>query len=335
MVGSHIIPEFYLKQFAEPSKRGKSKPGRVWVYERGRGPTPRGTSRQGKENGYFEYRKPDGTWDASTEMDLANVERKCNDVLFCAKFDTFLWPTGSHGKLAFYAALLFSRATQRRRLTEKNLEKTLVELREADDDDDLLTELAEVLGRRRGSTVSRDEVRASILRHVEESGTADGRRNAFLDGLIANARQVAEMLLRKQPWRILRPPAHTEFVTTDNPLITFVPLASGLLHPGYGFRKPIAAAAFPLARDACLLMGDVWQVPSTLYLQDLENLTQAFVSVSDRYVYSRTKLEGVDEVVQKYGGSARYGENAFVPLGLEIPSAREFLRAHFGLGPES
>lgn len=334
MIGSHIIPKFYLEQFAIPSKRRKARPGRIWVYQRGREPDHRATSRQGVEKGYFEFRGPDGVWDESYETVLAEHEGNCNDVLVCAKFDTFHWPPGSREKLAFYAGLLFSRATQRRRQSRSSWSKTLAGFKEAAEDERLIAELAEATSRKYGTRVSREAIRTTIVEMAEGSYNPDEAHRVFLTDLITNADQVAGWLLKKAPWRILRPPAETEFITTDNPLITFVPLGNGILHPGYGFRKETAAAAFPLAPDACLLMGRAWQVHSQLDLQSLEGLTTALVSISDRFVYSKTFSRQVQDAVQKFGGSSRYGENAFMPLGVELPTPSQFLRKHFGLKEE-
>jgi len=49
---SHIIPRFYLEQFASANRR-KGKPGNVWVYEKGKPPRPSSTKAQGYENGYL------------------------------------------------------------------------------------------------------------------------------------------------------------------------------------------------------------------------------------------------------------------------------------------
>src|SRR5271169_3099437 len=130
MIGSHIIPKFYLEQFSTPSQRGTGNPGRIWVYERGQELADRATSVQGRENGYFGYYKPDGTVEESFETLLSGYENECNDLLVCAKFDTFHWPHGAREKLASYAALLYSRATQRRTYSAKQWTKILAELRE-------------------------------------------------------------------------------------------------------------------------------------------------------------------------------------------------------------
>ena len=331
MIRSHIIPKFYLEKFAVRPKRRKRGPGRIWVYERGRKPGQRATSRQGVKKGHFEYRKPDGSWEHSFESLLAEHESECNEILTCAKFETFHWPPRSRERLAFYAGLLFSRATQRRRQQESNWSKTLAGFRQAADDERLVAELAEVTSRKYGMPVAKEAIRATIVEMVERSyGPAEAQR-AFLADLIANAERIAGWLLTKQPWTILRPPLGGEFITSDNPLITFVPLGNGLLHTGYGFRKGMDAAAFPLAPDACLLMGHAWQVPTHLNDQAFGALTQALVSICDRFSYSRVYSKRVQGLVDECGGTSRYGENTFMPLGVAIPTPRQFLRTFFDL----
>ncbi len=334
MIGSHIIPKFYLERFATRSKRPKAKAGRIWVYQRGREPDHRSTSKQGVEKGYFEFRRPDCKWDASYETTLAAHEGNCNEVLVCARFDTFHWPPGSKEKLGFYAGLLFSRATQRRRQGKDSWSKTLAGFKDAAEDESFIAELAEETSAKYGTPVPQEVIRGVIIEKAEQLYNPSEAQHFFLTGLIKNAEQIAGWLIKKEPWKILRPPAGSEFITTDNPLITFVPLGNGILHTGYGFRKENAAAAIPVAPDACLLMGHAWDVPSVLETQAFDGLTQAFVSICDRFVYSRTHSRHVQDVVQEYAGSSQYGKNAFMPLGVKLPSPRQFLRKHFGLNEE-
>jgi hypothetical protein len=98
LIGSHVIPKFYLEQFANPAKR-KNKPGRIWVYQKGKQPDERGTTVQGAENGYFGYVRDDGTLDGVLEtvfeQELAQRERECDAVLFCSKSHLYHWPGGS------------------------------------------------------------------------------------------------------------------------------------------------------------------------------------------------------------------------------------------------
>jgi hypothetical protein len=101
---------------------------------------------QGKEKGYFGYYGPDGTLEESFEGLLADYEGECNDLVACAKFDTFHWPHGAREKIASYAALLYSRATQRRASSARQSTKILAELREAATDAQLIKEIADAIG---------------------------------------------------------------------------------------------------------------------------------------------------------------------------------------------
>jgi hypothetical protein len=330
-LNSHIIPAFYLEQFARPSTRGPNNPGRVWVYERGEKPDDRATSVQGRENGYFAFVHPDGTVEESFETVLAERENACNEVLELARSPMYHWPTGSEEKLAFYAAHLFRRATQQRTFSERNWQKIIDDMEQAAADPDYVRQTAADIKSKRGIPITDYMLRNSITNWIKEATEPKSARNSFISDLLEHAEQGAGLLLKKRPWRILRPPDGIEFVTSDNPLVTFVPLGNGVLHPGYGFRRTDADAAFPLAPDACLLMGNAWDVPTSLDKAATENLNDALISVSDWYVYSKTLSRETQERVDQYGGTSVYGVNAFMPLGIKIPLARQFLRTHFGL----
>ena len=331
MIGSHIIPKFYLKQFATPSTRGKKNPGRIWVYEREQPADERATSVQGVENGYFGFLRPDGIFDESFESVLAKIENDCNDVLVSAKSDLFHWPHGSREKLALYAALLYSRATQRRTFSANNWSNIVGEILELLEDEKFIGELASGLASKLGRPVSERQMHDGIQQWLRAAQNAESPRQSFLSDLLENAHFIAEVLLRKEPWRVLRPAEELEFVTSDNPLITFVPLTHGKLHPGYGFRRVEAVAAFPLSPNACLLMGDAWPIARNLDTAGVRELNEAFISLSDAYVYSKTYFKDVEEATKLYGGSFRYGVNALVPIGVKMPTARQYLRLHFGL----
>jgi hypothetical protein len=333
LINSHIIPAFYLEQFARPSSRGPRNPGRVWVYKKGHEPDDRASSVQGRENGYFAFVRPDGTSEESFEVLLAEREDECNDILHLAKSELYHWPPGSEEKLAFYAALLFRRATQQRTFSDKNWQKIIDDMREAANDPEYIRQTAADLRTKRGFPVSEDILRTSISTWIEGAVEPKSARNSFLSDVVELAEHGARVLLKKRPWRILRPPGGVEFVTSDNPLVTFVPLGNGLLHPGYGFGREDADAAFPLAPNACLLMGKAWGVPSSLDKPAVGALNDVLINICDRYVYSKTLSREIQQRVDQYGGSARYGVNAFVPLGIKIPLARQFLRTRFGLDP--
>lgn len=300
------------------------KPGRLWIYEKGKAPEERSTSVQGVENGYFGFIRPDGQLDEAFESDLATREGECNEILVCARSDLFHWPYGSRDKIAFYAGLLNSRATQARDFAAKNLKAAFDLMKEASTDESLIQEIANKI------EVSPDVIRKGMQLWSQRPPDRVAAKNTFLSNLIYNSELKGQMLLKKIPWRILRPPQGKEFITTDNPLVTFIPLPNGKLHPGYGFNVKNSVSVFALAPDACLSMG-AWAVPNTLSEATLSELNETVTSICDRYVYSKTCADAVQTLVANHAGEFRYGINALLPTGVTMPDARQLIRQHFGL----
>lgn len=334
MIGSHIIPQFYLKQFGTPSPRGRKKPWRVWVYERDREPDHRSTSSQGAENGYFGFVKPDGTLDESFESDLAKLEGECNDVLASAKSFLFDWSLSHRNKLAFYMGLLHSRATQRKEFTLSNWTRIITEYSELIKDEKYIADLtADYKGRFPDEDVTADAIRKRLKELAEGFQKPGAAKNVFIRDVLNHAELIKEALLRK-PWQLWIAPAGIEFITSDNPVVSFVPLANGELHPGHGFAKPETVIAFPLAPDTCLVMGipgpnEVIRVKKDN--QSVNKLNEVLIMLCDRYVYSKTRSEEIRKAVDQFAGSARYGVSAFVRVGNERPSVRDFFRRNLRL----
>lgn len=328
LIGSHIIPRFYLEQFATASTQGKDKPGRIWVYERGKRPDHRSTSVQGVENGYFGFVLPDGSLEEGLETDLARRETQCDDVLVSAKSELFNWAsTASRNKLAFYAGLLFSRATQRRDFSAENwmdIQKRFVELIA---DDDYINDLV-MHYRKRYSEATATTVRERLVKLGQDMKSKASAKNMFLSDLYGNTEFIKSILLSKI-WSVCRAPAGSEFITSDNPVVTFFPVNSELA-PGQGFGLHGVVAALPLAPSAVLMFG----MPSAkesyaVEPSAVEKLNEVMIRLCDRYVYSRTLSADVQRMVDELAGSARYGKTAFRRTGrFDI---KEFMRRQLGI----
>jgi len=55
----------------------------------------------------------------------------------------------------------------------------------------------------------------------------------------------------------------------------------------------------------------------------VNEINEAIISISDRYVYSKTLSDTVQKNVDLFGGSIRYGINALMPVGIQLPSVAE------------
>ena len=329
-IGSHIIPRFYLEQFATPSKR-RNAPGRVWVYQKDHESDERATTVQGFERGYFGFVRPDGTLDESLETRLAKVEGDCQDTLVSARSALFdLRSASRRNTLALYAAMLFCRATQRRKHNEKNWTKVRTQFDALLNDNAFIAELCRDFTNKHRAELTPERLTKVLTKVCEGLNLPSATRNSFVEELFDSAEPIKELLLKK-PWQIWRAPDGVEFVTSDNPLVTFMPYENGLLNPGHGFRKDGVVAAFPLAPNACLAMGVPGSESVVLDTEAVTRVNEVVVQLCDRFVYSKTFSEDIHNLVDELGGNKKYGESAFVPLGIVVPTVKDFLRQYLGL----
>jgi hypothetical protein len=302
-------------------------------YEREKQPQQRSTSVQGRENGYFGLVRPDGRLEESLESRLAKLEKECGDTLLCAKSELFCWSSAHRNNLAFYASLLFQRATQSRNVNKKQWDSIQKDFAEAVADGKFLDDLAIHYSAKFNKQLTREELRGVLSRTLKKLRRPSEAKNTYLEKLLWQTEYIKNILLGK-PWQIWRASAGTEFVTSDNPLVTFVRLSGDLLHPGYGFQRPGVVAAFPLAPSCCLAMGPNGPESVVFDHKHVMMINEVTVRLADRFVYSRTRDEEIRKLVDDQGGTAKYGETAFLPVGIEMPSIESFLRRHLGLSPE-
>jgi hypothetical protein len=331
-IGSHTIPRFYLEQFAN-ANRHTGKPGNVWVYEKGKPPRQSSTKAQGYENGYFAFVHSDGTRDESFETKLAKLENRCNDELVCAKSKLFDLKVLIHRtSLAFYMGLLFARSTSRRKFSAGNWAKLKGPFSELEFNEEYVQDTADHFSESTGAVVTPDQIRQMIRNQAQKLSEKEMTGNTFIQDLLFHA-EVTKAELVTRAWQIWRAPTGTEFVTSDNPIVTFIRLKEDLWHPGHGFRIPGVVVAFPLAPTACLTVGfadhpEFQEVDAAT----VTRLNDIVVRCSDRFVYSKTLSEEIKEMVNEVGRTSVPGETAFVGTYPDSQRIEEHLRRTMGIG---
>jgi hypothetical protein len=207
-----------------------------------------------------------------------------------------------------------------------------------------LADLTACYSERFNQDFTEQEVREILLKPVMANRGPGAAKNQFLADLMENAESIAKLIVDKPIWEVWQASGGLEFITSDNPLIGTVRLSHGKFHPGNGFGKREVTALFPLAPTACLAMGAFTSGSKeavgyrTVEKSVVAEVNEAVVSISDRYVYSKTRSEEVQRTVDLYGGTFRYGVNALMPVGIKIPSvaeAAEALRRVCGLKVQS
>ena len=263
-------------------------------------PAKRPTIVQGAQKAYFGIVRPNSKPDESREKELADLEGLCIDTLALAGTQFFdLKSASRRNTLAFYAALLFCRATKRRNYVCQMWTKFHSDLSEVLNDNEFIDKLAQHCSILIHKPVPRERIRERLRKSVARMRDVSAVRNDFVENVLALVEPIKRQLLQK-PWTIWRAPRNLEFVTSDNPLVTFVRLNDGALHLGYGFRTKDVIAVFPLAPSTCLAMGEGGGSESvTLNEVDTMRINEAIIRMCDRYVYSKTFSGEIQSLVNE------------------------------------
>jgi hypothetical protein len=159
------------------------------------------------------------------------------------------------------------------------------------------------------------------------SATEEQGKNNFLDELLNNANMTADALTDKQ-MRIWKAPKGTQFVTSDNPLVTFVVVPNGEFAPGFGFRQKETIAFFPISPSNCVSFGSEGRDPRDhfeLSAEAMQKLNWAMIASSHHFVYANTKDAAIQELGDELIGTYIFGENSFIPRG-PLSDVKSFIR---------
>ena len=331
-IASHIIPKFYLERFANPPKRRNGQ-NHLWVYEKGRDPHYRATSVQGAENGYFAFVRPDGTLDEALETRLEKLEEACLDTLVVTATRFFdIQSASRRNALAFYASMLFCRAKQRRNRSQKTYSNLHAQFAELISDDEWIAETTARYIKRHGEPITTQILKERLVQLASMMDGTTALRNNFVEDLVS-ATEIMKNVVLQKPWQLWNAPKGMEFVTSDNPFISFIPLANGRLNSGHGLRKKETIGVFPLAPHVCLAMGVKGPDSVTIEPGLATNINNTVIELCERYVYSKTLSEEIRLAVDQFANSRQYGVNAFLPLGLNMPTAKDFVLHMMRLAP--
>lgn len=322
MIRSHITPRYYLNQFAK-AVVGKDK-RHLWVYEKNKKPRTGTAVSEGAERGYFAYTKQDGTLDESLEARLQKLETAADDPIRLIQYRFYELGRQDRKNLAVYAALMFSRAKAKREGSSRIFIKTQKEAAEAFKNEEFAAAMAKYFG------IGVEEMRKHANTALTAWATSAGTKNAYLEDLLGNVTYLAELLLQK-PWQILAAPEGYEFVTSDNPVVSTLPL-NGHFAPGFGIGRQDVVVFFPVNPACCIAMGPTGPERLLIFPQTVAEINWAIISSSHKFVYSRSLSAETKQLVNELAGTYRYGETAFLPRG-GWPSVEEFFRAKFADDP--
>jgi hypothetical protein len=316
MIGSHTAaPQAYLKQFARIQSPSDRKP-KIWVYARGKSPFSSTPRRVGKKNGYFAVRKNNGGCDESMEEILATLEEGGATLLPLLSCETYVMSSRDHESLIGYMALAFARASARRDLSKKMFGYIRDAYKELVVDEVWLREQVGAYEYFTGVLTSPEQISGAFKKVIQRMSDPEQANNGFVQGLLRLAEGIFTDL-RSKPRQIWEASERSQFITTDNPVITLRADTRGAFSPGWGFRTPGATAVFPLSPRCCFVIGDGIPVGSRYWRRatprDVGSVNRALAMCMDRWAYAADRSSEIEQLVNRVGGSVRYGVNAFVP----------------------
>jgi hypothetical protein len=318
MIRSHVTPQYYLQQFAATEK-GRRK-AQLWVYEKDKKPRRGTATSEGAERGYFAYTKPDGSLDESLEEIVQKLETAADAPIRFMQYRFHEWKWEDKRNLAIYAALMFSRVRAKQEGSSRIFLQTQRETTQAFEKPEFASTIAKYF------KVSPDEMRNHVESALAQLRSPAGLKNAYLEDLLDNVRYLAQLLFEK-PWQILVAVEGYEFVTSDNPVVSALPLNSRFV-PGYGLGRRDVVVFLPINPSCCLAMGLRGPERLIVFPQALEAINWAVIASAHRFVYTRTRSEQIEQLVNQFAGTYRYGETAFLPTE-GWPTVEEFFRNKF------
>jgi hypothetical protein len=327
MVGSHVVPRFYLEQFALKKKKAANT-GHLWIYSKGSRPR-QGTARsEGVENGYFAYPLPTGGVDESFENRLANLENAANDVLLMAPRECFVWNSQYRKAMAGYVGLMFARSRGRLEgstWAQGRVSELLVRLQQ----EGFYREIASEYSSKHAQKVSAEELRQKWERLAESNTSRDAVKRGFIERLLLQAQLVSNEILGK-PWQVWCARGSTQFVTSDTPVVTAKAL-DGELTPGFGFRVPGVVTFFPLNPCACLVIGGRGPEHRHVVAEKVDKVNDLVIKFARKHIYSQVWFPRIDQGMKQYGGQVQFGQNGFVPQGDSLTLFKRIMRMCLGL----
>ncbi len=213
--------------------------------------------------------------------------------------------------MAEYWALMFVRASAAFEFHRTFWERSLPEMHERiHSDAKLRGQLIQRYSFLCGRPISEAELLGTYSRVIPSLRTEAEMRSHYIERMQYRTRLFSQILLKK-PWQVWLAPCGSEFVTCDSPVMTLRFDNWGRYYVGDGFGRDGVVALLPISPKACLFAG-LQGYPTRLIDQhDVAEINNVVISSAARFVYSKTRNDNVDTVVQGRGGSIRYGVDAF------------------------
>ncbi len=291
------------------------------VYAKGSPPRWGSPDSEARENGYFGFAAANGQFNEELESLLAEIEGELWPSIKIISNPCFVWSELDRRRVVTYVALLHSRSRSRRQAAVLVSDMVHDEFARAAEDSPFVEELARKFSAKLNEAVDASYVAATMKRVAERSREPDEQARMFLGQLEHNTNVIAAVLARK-PVQIWEAPGGSQFITGDTPVVTGMPVGDDFA-PGFGFDR--ALTFFPLSPATCLVFGLNGPERRIATCNQVGHVNELVAGSMHRFAYASVMSPEIEALVNEFGGTTRFGENAFLPSG-PLPDVKSFLR---------
>jgi hypothetical protein len=291
----HYVQRAYLEAFQDPRLEKIGRPA-VWVYIPGKFPFPQRPDRVAKRNYYYCYREEEKRkFDA--EHHIQKLEDVSLPVLRGLRSRRFNLSPEDRLTFAGYTALSHVRVpTFERSIDRFTSILTAKQVEFVTHNYHALQRAVLEINKETGENITIEEYRKRLTGgDVIVTQTNRGwSLNQMFNMLLYLQQVISEM-----KWTfLLSSPDDDGFVTTDNPVALFDPMAKH----GIGFASsPAAYFTFPISRDVCLFAGHQPGLEfSELSSVQVRAINKAAISRADGQVYAPFKSSGVQGILDSF-----------------------------------
>lgn len=324
----HFVTQSYLRGFAT----GAGRKSMLYVYERNNPKPFRQKPQQAaRQTNYYSFTKADGTVDDSIESLLGMVESRAIPVLKKLASDDLQLNWEARDQISLFVAFQELRVPSARENYQNLLGQLVKRISEisASVPGLLESDIRELESKGESfKELTADSLRESLKRG--EYTFKAGQKTSLLAMLTLAPRLHA--LYREMEWRVIRTPATSPFVTSDNPVVKFDPQhRSGFW--GIGMASPTIEIRFPVSKSTFLVFThdkdrqDTWlklmdagkqaeadalrqTLPKITYHKATPNAVQQInglaIDYATRFVYSSVRNPQIPLIMKGEPGGVRF-----------------------------
>ena len=297
----HYIPRFYLKGFADPSILRRENKEAIWIYEKGKEPRRSAPEKEARERDFYSWTAGD-TRNLDVENWFGNLENQVAPIIISLS-ESRREPTAREKELlALFIGTMQQRTPAARWLAENRMDPLISKLmKETANDPAKFRSFVEENHPfpNDGEAFDLEEIRQAILAGRGEV-IADSPDYKLLS-IIEVGKMVGNVLLEMN-WQTIYSEDQDHFLTSDDPVISFVVDASEKLKLRTGVGTPGVDVWFPLCSTVCLRMNKHCEAGWGRWLSaGIRMINKMVIFCAHRCVYASERSDNLKKLMNEKG----------------------------------